>query len=78
MMGKLDNLARGVAAVTPGASALPGGPCLGLMVTVSGNLSFTAKDGSNSGTIPVTAGDQIPVVITHVLAATTATVLALY
>jgi hypothetical protein len=73
-----DGIARNVAAVTPGASPLPNGPAMGLLVTTAGNLAFTARGGGNSGTFAVTAGQVIPVEVSHVLAATTAGVLALY
>jgi hypothetical protein len=51
---------------------------MGLLVTVGGNLNFTARGGGNSGTFAVTAGQVIPVEISIVGTATTATVLALY
>lgn len=70
--------ADNVAVVTPGASELAGGPCRGLLITSDGDLAFTAHGGGNSGTFAVTAGQVIPVRCTHVLAATTAGVLALY
>jgi hypothetical protein len=73
----MTELARNVEAVTPGATPLSGGPAMGLLVTSDGNLSFTAKGGGNSGTFAVTAGTIIPIIVTHVLGATTAGVLAL-
>lgn len=69
--------ARKVAAVTPSATALDPA-CDALLITTAGNLAFTAVDGGNSGTFAVTAGQVIPVSCSHVLAATTAVVLALY
>lgn len=77
-MATRSDPAQNVAQVAPGASPLPGGVCRALLVLTDGNLSFTARGGGNSGTFAVTAGRVIPVEISHVLAATTASVLALY
>ncbi len=73
----MSDLARNVRQVTPGAGALTGGSAKGLLVVAAGNLAFTARGGGASGTFAVTAGQVIPVEVSHVLAATTATVLAL-
>ena len=72
-----NELFRNVRQVTPGANPLTGGVAYGLLCLTAGNLSFTARGGGNSGTFAVTAGQIIPGEISHVLAATTATVLAL-
>ncbi len=72
-----EGIARNVEVVTPSANPMTGGPAMGLLVTGAGNLAFTARGGGASGTMAVTAGQVIPVQVTHVLAATTATVLAL-
>jgi hypothetical protein len=77
-MSEISDPARNVLAVTPGASPLTNGPCKALFITSAGDLAFTARGGANSGTFAVTAGQVIPVQVTHVLAATTAGVLALY
>ena len=72
-----DGLARNIRAVTPAATPLVGGVAQGLLVTAAGNLTFTARGGTTSPSIAVTAGQIIPIEISHVLTATTATVLAL-
>jgi hypothetical protein len=72
-----DGIARNVAPITPSSSPLASGTAMGLLVVAAGNLSFTARGGGNSGTFAVAAGQVIPVEVSHVLPATTATVLAL-
>jgi hypothetical protein len=78
MAAEKSDPAQNVAVVTPGASPLAQGTCKALYITSAGDLSFTARGGGASGTIAVTAGQVIPVEVSHVLAATTAGVLALY
>lgn len=71
---------RNLRVVTPDNDAdLPDGACKSLWVTADGDLTVIAQDDTDPVTIPVLAGQCIPIRARRVLATgTTATLVAIY
>lgn len=70
--GGMESPAFFAVAVTPGASPLAN-PARGLYVGGAGNLAVTMAGGGDVTFTGVPAGVILPIRVTHVLAATTAT-----
>jgi hypothetical protein len=74
-----DYPAKSIVAVSPNNDADLAFVCKALLVTVSGNVSFIAQEDATAVTIPVVAGQILPIRVKRVRATgTTATVYALY
>lgn len=67
-------VARGAFAITPGAGALAQ-KAFGIYVGGAGNVTLTGDDGVSVTYVGLTAGSFIPIVATHVTAATASNLL---
>lgn len=72
-----SSIARGAFAITKSASPLAV-PAYGIYVGGAGDVVVTGKDGVNVTFTAVPAGVTLPINVTHVLTATTATNLVGY
>jgi len=61
--------------LTPGASALAGGPCKGLWIGTEGNLNITTLAGEERDDVPALTG-LFPIQYTHVRAGASETAAA--
>ena len=72
--------AHDAAAVTPGATQITGTTQRGVCLYVggAGDLTVTMESGNSVTFTAVTAGTFLPILVTHVTAATATAILALY
>lgn len=73
-----SSIARDMWAITPHATDPVGGngstkKAYGVRVTGAGNLVIRTEMGTSDVTVAVAAGETLPVIVTHVRAASTAT-----
>jgi len=54
-----------IAPVTPGAAALPNGPCRAILVGTAGNINITTLAGEERDDVPVQLGIT-PIQCTHI------------
>lgn len=63
--------AADVVPITPGATALTGGPCRAILIGTAGNINITTLAGEERDDVPVQAGIT-PIQCTHIRAGATA------